>query len=205
MSGPPDDGGAAPFRILVVCTGNICRSPAAAAYLGCRLGTDAVTVSSAGLEARVGEPVAPQMARLSHVPLDGFAARHLTPEMIREADLVLTMTRDQRAAVVAKVPAAVRRTFTLVEFATLAEVVANAEDGLPPGGVERVAAVVALAPRFRSLRPHGDDDDIEDPYGGRSAAYARAMLRIRAAVEAVGTALTGRSSDASGDAVAHAG
>jgi protein-tyrosine phosphatase len=203
VSGSPGDA-AAPLRILTVCTGNICRSPAAAAYLSLRLGSDAVTVGSAGLHALVGEPVAPDMARLSHVPLDGFAARQLTAELVEDADLVLTMTREQRAAVVSKVPAAVRRTFTLAEFAALAEVAERA--GLPAGSVaERLAALVALAPRLRSQHAHGQGDDIDDPYGGRPADYARAMLRIRAAVERLATALTGRGDDGCDEAVAHAG
>ena len=42
-------------KILVVCVGNICRSPTAELLLRNALGPSAITVSSAGLSARVGE------------------------------------------------------------------------------------------------------------------------------------------------------
>ncbi|GMA87571.1 hypothetical protein GCM10025868_28210 [Angustibacter aerolatus] len=47
----------APARVLVVCTGNVCRSPLVERLLRQRLGTDAVDVSSAGTQALVGEPM----------------------------------------------------------------------------------------------------------------------------------------------------
>ena len=52
-----------PFRILTVCTGNICRSPVAERLLQAGLG-DAVAVSSAGVRAVVGDPIHPGMVAL---------------------------------------------------------------------------------------------------------------------------------------------
>jgi protein-tyrosine phosphatase len=105
--------------ILTVCTGNICRSPVLARLLTAR--TDGtVQVSSAGIRARADEPIEPHMASLLQSRgLDSgqFTARQLTPEMIRTATVIVTMTRAQRSAVVRAVPEAVRRTFTLLELA----------------------------------------------------------------------------------------
>lgn len=129
--------------------------------------------------------MAPGMSVFMNPPMEGFAARQISAELIRAADLVLTMTREQRAAVVGAVPEAVRRTFTLREFADLADLV-DLELVIPPDtGAGRLAALTADAPRFRSRRSAGPHDDVADPYGLGPAAYARAMAEIQAAVSAM--------------------
>lgn len=181
------------FAVLVVCTANICRSPAAEVELRAALApTTDVAVTSAGIRARVGEPVAPGMAAvMSRIP-EGFAARQVTPELVRSADLVLTMTRDQRAAVVGTVPAAVRSTFTLREFTDLVGLAREHGADIGDGSKgERLAALLGVAPRFRSVRAAGDHDDIADPYGGSREDYARALEEIRSAVADLVTALEG--------------
>ena len=124
-----------PFAVLTVCTGNICRSPAAERLLAARLGAGSgVAVSSAGVGAVVGAPIPPPMAALlsgAGVSPDGFAARQLTAAMLRDSDLVLVLTRGHRARVVDVYPGAVRRTFTLRELARLAAAVGP--DALPDG------------------------------------------------------------------------
>lgn len=175
------------FTVLVLCTANICRSPVAEAHLRSQLGPDTdVTVSSAGLRARTGEPVWPAMAEAAGVPLAGSTARQVDPDLLRRADLVLTMTRAQRAAAVDLAPATVRRTFTLREFADLA-LLASWEPGplaaTSPG--RRLAGLTAAAPRFRARRVAGVHDDIEDPYGRDRAAYGQADAEVRQAVAVV--------------------
>jgi protein-tyrosine phosphatase len=62
------------------------------------------------------------MARLlrgNGAEVETFAAHRLTANLVREADLVLTLTRLHRSTVVDLWPAAVRRTFTLRELARL--------------------------------------------------------------------------------------
>jgi protein-tyrosine phosphatase len=181
-----------PFSVLVICTANVCRSPAAEIELGAALRPSGVRVASAGLRARAGQAMAPEIARLLDVSADDVIARQLTPGMIREADLVLTMTRRQRSAVVASAPPAVRRTFTLHEFAGLAALVRDAgevpDDGSP---VERLAAVTLAAPRFRSYRSAGEDDDIEDPFERGEDAYAHAVQRVRECVATLAEVLLG--------------
>jgi protein-tyrosine phosphatase len=185
----------APFSVLVVCTANICRSPIAEAQLRAALGpSSGVEVTSAGLHARIGEPVDPRMAKLAEVPLAAFAARQLTAAMIRRADLVLVMTREQRSKVVTLLPAAVRSTFTLREFAQLADLAQEMPGAIAgESPAERLAALTALAPRLRAGRGAGAEDDIGDPYGRTDGAHAQAMAEIVNAVDSVSAAALGAS------------
>jgi protein-tyrosine phosphatase len=173
--------------VLIVCTGNICRSPAAELFLRAGLGAaSGIAVASAGLQARAGEPVAAPVAALLRAwgvdPIP-FRARQLVPALVQEADLVLTMTAAQRAAVIARAPDAVRRTFTLVEFADLAGLLDDLPD--PAGPSARLVAVVARAGRARALRQRdpAQDDDIDDPFGRSDDVHARVLASIAAAVE----------------------
>ena len=80
--------------ILVVCVGNICRSPTGEALLKKRLEGRNIQVSSAGLGALTGKPVDPIAAQLmaaAGYTLPDHQARQLSPEMLRNADLILTM------------------------------------------------------------------------------------------------------------------
>lgn len=190
ISPPASPAPARPFTVLTVCTGNICRSPAVERLLVARLGPDAdVRVVSAGTRALVGHPVSGPMVPLmvaADASADGFAARQLTAEMIREADLVLPLTRQHRSAVVELVPAAVRRTFTLLELARLAGTVDP--DAIPGGSpAQRLTALVPLLAGERARHHHrpGFDDDVPDPYGRGDAVYARVFAAIEPAVDAV--------------------
>ncbi len=85
----------------MVCTGNICRSPMAAGLLRHRLPPPLqgrVLVGSAGTHALHGhqaEPLAVQtMARIG-IDIRDHRARHITREMVRRADLILTMENAQ--------------------------------------------------------------------------------------------------------------
>lgn len=87
------------FRILVVCTGNLHRSPFAEAILLRRfgeLGLTDVAVESAGLAAPEGEACPVEVVQAAaewNVDLSSHRARQVSGIMIREADLVLTLER----------------------------------------------------------------------------------------------------------------
>jgi protein-tyrosine phosphatase len=184
------------YRILMVCTGNICRSPVMERLLVARLrehlsAADAARfeVGSAGTWAMVGEAMSPEAAEtllgLGGDP-DGFLGRDLTAELL-EADLVLTATREHRAHVVAEVPRAASRTLTLREFARLLGSVTAVDiaQAAPRGDpVDRMRAIAAAAFSNRGLVPIDDpaDDDIADPYRRDRAAYERAAAEIDAAL-----------------------
>ena len=175
------------FSILAVCTGNVCRSPAVERLLASKLGPT-VRVSSAGTHALVGHPISEPMAALlldSGVEPDSFEARRLSEQMLKEADLVLAMTRAQRGLVVELWPAAVRRTFTLREFARLLSWVDPS--ALPAGTpAERLRAAIplAVAERGRERTPP-DEDDVVDPFRLSDAVYANSFEQIVAAVDTV--------------------
>jgi protein-tyrosine-phosphatase len=95
-------GSAGTFSILTVCTGKRLQVAGGGAITDQKLGPTA-PVSSAGVHALVGHPVSEPMAKLlrSNGAEDVvFAARPLTEKLVKEADLVLALTRAQRSFVV---------------------------------------------------------------------------------------------------------
>jgi protein-tyrosine phosphatase len=175
------------FAILTVCTGNVCRSPAVERLLAHQLGPT-VSVRSAGTHALVGHPISEPMARLlqgSGVEDRTFAARRLTESLIKDADLVLALTRAQRSLVVELWPPAVRWAFTVREFARLlGQVDASAlPDGTPAERL-RVAMPLAVAKRgLRRISP--EDDDVVDPFGLSEEVYATSFAEITASVKVI--------------------
>jgi protein-tyrosine phosphatase len=175
------------FSILAVCTGNVCRSPAVERLLAAKLGPT-VTVRSAGTHALVGHPISDPMAALladSGIEPDSFEARRLSENMLKEANLVLTMTRAQRGLVVELWPPAVRRTFTLREFARLLSLVdpAALSAGSP---AERLKGAIPLAAAGRGRQQvPPEEDDVVDPFRLSNAVYAASFAQIRSAVDSI--------------------
>jgi protein-tyrosine phosphatase len=177
---------AAHFRLLLVCTGNVCRSALAQQLARLRLAGAPFTVDSAGTGAVAGAPMDPQaamMARELGASTEEFVARALTAEQVAAADLVLTADRDHRAAVVRLHPPAHRYAFTLTEFARLAGAVRV--DTLP--GDDPVARAVALVRAAAGLRgtirpPTPTDDDIPDPIGTDDLTHRKVGALITTAL-----------------------
>jgi protein-tyrosine phosphatase len=185
------------YRLLFVCTGNICRSPFAEILTphllrGCLGGRveQAFTVSSAGVQAVVGSAMHPDSrAELKPWNLHGnhadrFVARQLSSVIIEQSDLILGATPRHRSAVVTHCPAALPITFTVREFARLAAAVDPGQ--LPAHPVARAHALVQLAPLQRALVPADPDgDNVPDPMGGPPMAHHQAAELIYSAVAAV--------------------
>jgi len=113
-----------PRTVLFVCTGNLCRSPMAAALFRRRLQQDPLRsnwrVLSAGLWAANGEPASPNaVVALAErgVDLSRHIARRVTRELIAEADLVLAMTPHHVEALRLAFPEAADRIHLLAEMA----------------------------------------------------------------------------------------
>ena len=101
--------------ILVLCEGNLCRSPMAAGLLREALGP-AFPVSSAGLAARAGRAPDPEAVRLMAargLDISRELSRQLTPAMALEADLILVMDPGQQDWCTSLVPAARGRVYLL--------------------------------------------------------------------------------------------
>lgn len=111
------------MNILFVCTGNICRSAMAEAFMRRELagagGGCEVRVDSVGLQAEEGTPPPAQVVEvMGEMGLDISAhrARPLTGEDVDEADLILAMAMHNSSRLLTAYQEAVDRVFTLKEF-----------------------------------------------------------------------------------------
>ena len=168
------------FKILVVCLGNVCRSPVAERLLRLRFdellgqGASAVHVSSAGVRALVGDPMdtkaEAELVRLGGDP-SGFAGRQVTGSMATDADLVLVATRQLRSRVLEEAPRALKRTFTLREFAAI-----TASNAFRETRVQSPTELVARAASWRGSSVV-DDYDVPDPIG-QSQEFHRQVAEL---------------------------
>jgi len=114
----------AAFKIVFVCTGNICRSPMAEQMLIQKAEKNKlpIKVFSAGVMAMTGDPMTPQsadaMTKRGFTPTKHIS-QDLTPKLLEEADLVLTATLDHRGEIARMLPKASKYSFTIDEFARL--------------------------------------------------------------------------------------
>jgi protein-tyrosine phosphatase len=129
-------------EVLMVCTGNSCRSPMAEylfrAGLAARLGlsleelaAEGYVVSSAGTFAPVGAPIsAGSHEELQKRGIDGsdHHAQPLTVELIQRSERIYTMTPAHREAVLELVPSAATRVFALDEENPVADPIGGGPD-----------------------------------------------------------------------------
>lgn len=106
--------------ILVVCAGNICRSPTGEYLLKDKLkdnaGNSQVNVSSAGLTALVGksaEATATSIALTNNVDMSAHKGRQLSSALIAENDLILVMEERHLSDLLGQYPQARGKTFLL--------------------------------------------------------------------------------------------
>lgn len=151
-------------RILVVCTGNICRSPLGEHALRGVLG-DAVDVTSAGVGALVGAPPTEELIRVAAdagLDVRDHRARQLTERIAAEADLVLTMTAEQRSSVTATAPRVTNRAFTFLDAAAVAATLGTAVATDARGRIALLLEALRDARAAGTLG--GDGTDVADPY-----------------------------------------
>lgn len=205
----PADGG--PFSVLVVCTGNICRSPQAAQLLQAKVDEagetwrTALSITSAGTRALEDFPMDEQAAELAAAhgasPAE-HRARQLTAQMVEATDLVLCAAREHRRDVVRTVPRASRNAFMLTEFADLLEGVVQTSTGQQrsqpqpgsaagsPGSVtlqDQLRHWVNRAASHRGLIPPRDPEtvDVLDPYRQAPEIYRRSAEQVSQVVERI--------------------
>lgn len=97
--------------ILIVCVGNICRSPVAERFLAEAMPT--IVVGSAGLNPQVGHPVDADTfsAASEHgINLSGHTARRLSSQLGAAHDLLLVMERSHRNEIAVRMPQLTGRT-----------------------------------------------------------------------------------------------
>lgn len=180
------------FRVLMICTANYCRSPIAeqllAAGIRTRFGADFTwIVQSAGTDAWVTRPIhgfSAQVLAERGALVDGHQSRELDVAMIRDADLILTAAREHRSAVVKTLPAAIGRTFTMLQFARLAAAVEPiiSDDA---GELGRRLLVEAKAARSMLQPVAPESDDLPDPMGGPLQGFEACAVALDAVVQTI--------------------
>ena len=147
--------------VLMVCTGNSCRSVMAEALLKKYLkgyGKSDITVRSAGIRALDGHlPTGETIEALKEegIELKNFKSAAVTGEMVKEADLILAMERIHKYELVRRFPEAASKIFLLREYA---------------GAKESIKV---------------DDPDVPDPIGMPVSEYKACMDMIKNNIERV--------------------
>ncbi len=175
------------FPVLLVCTGNICRSPLAEQALRARVAEGPVQFSSAGTQANLGVPMTSEAAAMSRSlggEPDSHLSRRLTRDIVAGSGLILTAAREHRARVVELFPRAAAYTFTLRQFARL---VALGELEPFSEGKELVAQIGARRGYAPPAAP--DAEDIPDPYRRSLAVYQTSAALTAEAVTTIAPAL----------------
>ena len=190
-------------RILIVCTGNICRSPFIERLLqraldDARPGSERlILVHSAGTGAMTGSAMdqraAAQLVAHGGDPV-GFRARDLTPDLIAGSDLVLTATRAHRGQVTAMAPTVLRQVFTFRDFADLVTDVDGLNTGVRHTDSQAwVRQVTEKAAASRGLKPPlaPAQADIVDPFRRKDEVFATMAQQIVDSMPVVVHALVG--------------
>ncbi len=165
-------------HLLLVCTGNICRSPFAEALVRATVwarGLD-LQVGSAGTTAPAGDPPDRKLLKVAAkygLDLSGHRARQATPELLGSADLVLGMTARHVSEILRRAPQAPAT--TLVAASRRAAALA----GTPMDFATWARKLTVSIDGRDSISAH---EEISDPYGGPTRAYRRMTEEVETAV-----------------------
>ncbi len=148
--------------ILLVCTGNMCRSPIAEVILKDQLHTDGkdhlYRVHSAGtwtIDGRGASRLAVEAMQEVGLDLTGHRTHHLTSEDVRQAALILVMTQDHKESLLAEFPEVGQKTFLL------SELVGNRYDIPDPYGTDSLELYRECASEIDCLLRRGYDRVLE--------------------------------------------
>jgi len=180
--------------ILVVCTGNIVRSPMGEGFLRAgleaRIGGRAPEVRSAGTYGWDGSPPVPEavdVAKERGVDISPHIGRRLEPQLVDEATVVVGMCAEHRDAAARMSGTGSAKAFTLKELTRILE-------ELPPAATDtdlatRIAEAAALrASGFEGLPA---DEDVVDPLGMPYETFRAVGWEINEWCERLATALAG--------------
>lgn len=164
----PSPNRSSPRTILVVCFGNLCRSPMAEALLRAHLPRTSWRIVSAGTHAIGGDPptrgALDALYRVRRLDMSHQLSAPLTVDLLRDSDHAFAMSRTQALEAAALFPPAASRIRLLGAFAPAADEAAGPSD------------------------PYGDRADpmeIADPMGGTSETYEACCKRLDESVRAV--------------------
>jgi low molecular weight protein-tyrosine phosphatase len=169
--------------LLFVCTGNLCRSPMAAAVARNVLAgrTENVNVVSAGL-LRTGEPATDEavtVMRRRGLDLSGHRSRRVGDALVPPPDLIVGMARQHARSVVDAVPALFPRTFTLRDLVARAR---SEGPRRPSEALDGYLARVGADRGFGALVGMSSAEDVADPIGCDLRTYERCATEIAVAV-----------------------
>jgi protein-tyrosine phosphatase len=177
------------FKVLFVCTGNIHRSVMGERLMRSRIRPRLpVPIRSAGTQAAVDYPIGEYSAialkELGADPED-HKPQQLQAAVAASADLILTAELEHRQIVLLETPSALRRTFSLREFARLAEQVEPLRP-TDPFDIDTLRAQVLLVSAQRGLAPRTTrSEDIADPVGASLKETRQRASEIAECVDVV--------------------
>lgn len=172
-------GGTESQSVLFVCTGNICRSAFAAAYLAYLFRGSGIRVESAGIGALVGHGMderALLVARQLGVDGSGHRARQLTGRMLGEASMVVVFGPEHYDWIQENNPEAIAKTVAIGQF------VSGLEQDI--GNRVQHRWISDLLSVVKPLQPLSDESSwIKDPYKKDDFEYIQIMREVIDAVD----------------------